>query len=62
MFASVGSDELIERFRPNLVIQNYKPFEEENWSTVQIGRETFVVRLPNPSTYLLYLFTYLFLS
>jgi len=42
---SVASDELIERFRPNLVIQTQEPFEEENWSKVQIGQETFIVCL-----------------
>jgi len=37
--------ELIERFRPNLVVQTKRAFEEEDWSTVRIGRETFTVRL-----------------
>ena len=41
----IATDELIERFRPNLVVQTNKPFEEENWLTVQIGSETFMVRL-----------------
>jgi len=39
----IATDELIERFRPNLVVQTNTPFEEENWLTVQIGRDTFVV-------------------
>jgi len=41
--ACAASDELIERFRPNLVVRTQQPFEEENWSSVQIGRETFIV-------------------
>ena len=42
----IGTDELIERFRPNLVVETSRPFEEENWQAVQIGRhETFIVSL-----------------
>ena len=38
-----ASDELIERFRPNLVVETQEPFVEEHWSSVQIGHETFIV-------------------
>ena len=31
----------MDRFRPNLVIQNEQPFEEDNWEEIQIGGHVF---------------------
>lgn len=39
-----GEEELIERFRPNLIVKTHKPFEEDDWTRVQIGAHTFIVR------------------
>jgi len=52
-YACVASDELIGRFRPNLVVETREAFEEETWSSVKIGSHTFTVCA------LLILFTYL---
>lgn len=37
--------ELLDRFRPNLIVKTQKAFEEENWTSVQIGSQVFVVSL-----------------
>lgn len=39
-----GEEELIERFRPNLIVRTHRPFEEDDWTRLQIGAHTFVVR------------------
>jgi len=38
-----AADELIERFRPNLVVKTSVAFEEETWSTIMIGDNIFKV-------------------
>lgn len=35
-------DELVQRFRPNLVVNTRTPFEEETWSKVRIGTHIFM--------------------
>lgn len=35
--------ELLDRFRPNLIVKTQKAFEEEKWTSVQIGSQVFVV-------------------
>ena len=39
----MGLDELIDRFRTNLIISGGIPFEEDSWSSVTIGDEEFKV-------------------
>jgi uncharacterized protein YcbX len=41
--ACVAAGELIERFRPNLIVNTSTAFEEETWSTVMIGNNKFRV-------------------
>ena len=36
----------MQRFRPNLVIENEVPFEEEDWKKLEIGGATFEVVKP----------------
>jgi uncharacterized protein YcbX len=36
-------ESLLERFRSNLVIQGLKPFEENEWTQLQIGKAKFQV-------------------
>lgn len=42
--ALTGEEELIERFRPNLIVRTHRPFEEDNWTRLRIGAHTFIVR------------------
>ena len=34
------------RFRPNLVVSSEQPFEEDSWSTIQIGEAVFELVKP----------------
>lgn len=34
------------RFRPNLVVSGFKPFEEDNWKRIQIGEVIFCLEKP----------------
>lgn len=36
----------MSRFRPNIVISGHQPFEEDNWSRIQVGDITFRVAKP----------------
>lgn len=42
----IGSDILMDRFRPNIVIAGCQPYEEDRWSGIRIGTVTF--RLVKP--------------
>lgn len=41
---SFDMQQLIHRFRANLIVSGLEPFEEENWSDVKIGGSVFQVR------------------
>lgn len=43
---AVGHPIPVERFRPNLVVETTAPFEEEAWSTIDVGG--LAMRLPKP--------------
>lgn len=38
-------DDMVERFRANLITDGGKPGEEVNWSEIMIGQTIFKVRL-----------------
>ena len=40
-------EDLILRFRPNLVVDGCDAFEEESWSNISIGCQKFEVSQPN---------------
>jgi len=40
-------ENLLDRFRCNLVIQGLKPFEENDWTHFQIGKVKFQVSWPS---------------
>jgi Uncharacterized Fe-S protein len=44
-------ENLLDRFRSNLVIQGLKPFEENDWTQFQIGKVKFQVSLNSLLTY-----------
>mgnify|MGYP000105173872 CR=1 FL=1 len=42
----VGEDLDEQRFRPNIIVENETPFDEDNWAALKIGSHNF--RLPKP--------------
>ena len=45
LFLQLHIDTLIDRFRANLVVYGGKPFSEDHWKTVRIGKLVFRVSL-----------------
>lgn len=43
--AMLSEDQLIQRFRPNFIVDNVPPFAEDQWDSLRIGDINFVVSL-----------------